>query len=222
VQCRRIRPAPVDFNGGPLTDVSDWSPDSKTLLFTSLKEGSLDLYLISVEGGAPRRLTSDPKIETDPGWSRNGKWIYFWSDRTGETQVYKMPSGGGDPVQVTKKGGLYASESLDGKWLYYSKIAVGDRHAIWRVPLVGGEESLFHEGPVSASFNFVVVDDGIYFTNSGGTLDFIDFKTGRTSAICKVDKPWQWGLTISPDHRWILCSLPEEGFNDLMLVENFR
>ena len=62
----------------------------------------------------------------------------------------------------------------------------------------------------------------IYFTNYGGTLDFIDFKSCKAKTLCKVDKWWQLGLSISPDHRWILCSLPEEGFNDLMLVENFR
>jgi Tol biopolymer transport system component/predicted Ser/Thr protein kinase len=215
-------PRPLTSIGGAWTGDPSWSPDGKTLVFDSVKEGSSDLYLISVEGGSPRRMTSDPKVETDASWSRDGKWIYYWSDRSGGSEVYKVPSGGGDSIQVTRKGGLYASESLDGKWLYYSKGIAADRFAIWRVPHGGGEESLFHEGPVSATYNFVVVDDGIYFTNSGGTLDFIDFKTGKTRTICKVDKGWDWGLTISPDHRWILCSLPEEGFNDLMLVENFR
>ena len=65
-------------------------------------------------------------------------------------------------------------------------------------PAGGGEETLFHEGPVSATYNFVVIDDGIYFTNVGGTLDFIDFKTGRARTVCKIDKSWWWGLSISP------------------------
>ena len=78
---------------------------------------------------------------------------------------------------------------------------------------------------MSYAYNFVVVDEGIYFTKvtkTGVNLEFIDFKSGKTRTISKVDKRWSYGLTISPDHRWILCSLPEEGFNDLMLVENFR
>jgi hypothetical protein len=75
---------------------------------------------------------------------------------------------------------------------------------------------------VSATYNFVVVDDGIYFTNLGGKLDFVAFKTGKAKTICKVDRAWDWGLSVSPDGRWILCSLWEPGFNNLMLVENFR
>jgi Tol biopolymer transport system component/tRNA A-37 threonylcarbamoyl transferase component Bud32 len=208
--------------GGAWSGDPSWSPDGKTLVFDSVKGGSADLYLINGEGGAPRRLTSDPQIETDPSWSRDGTGVYFWSDRTGRGEVYKMPAGGGKAIQVTRNGGAYASESLDGKWLYYSKATVEGTIAIWKVLRAGGEESLFHEGPVSATYNFVVVDDGIYFTNSGGTLDFIDFKSGKNRTVCKVDKGWSWGLSISPDHRWILCSLLEEGFNDLMLVENFR
>jgi eukaryotic-like serine/threonine-protein kinase len=211
------KPRQLTSTGGAWSGDPSWSPDGKTLVYDSAKEGSPDLYLISVDGGAPRRLTSDPKTETDPSWSRDGKWIYFWSDRTGGPQVYKMPAGGGDAIQVTRNGGFYASESLDGRWLYYNKD--GD---IWKVPPSGGEEGLSYKGPVSASYNFVVLNDGIYFTNSGGTIDFIDFKTGKSRTICRVDKPWQWGLSVSPDRRWILCSLREEGFNDLMLVENFR
>jgi Tol biopolymer transport system component/tRNA A-37 threonylcarbamoyl transferase component Bud32 len=208
--------------GGPSTGDVRWSPDGRTLLFDSRKEGSADLYLISAEGGLLRRLTSDPGYEGEPSWSRDGKWIYFLSDRSGRAQVYKMPAGGGEALQVTRKGGANASESPDGKWLYYSKDVAG-RTTLWRVPLSGGEESQFHEGPVGGgSYNFVVVDDGIYFTKVGGTIEFIDFKSGKTRTICQVEKRWQYGFTISPDHRWILCSLFEESFNDLMMVENFR
>ncbi len=215
-------PRQLTSMGGPLTGDVRWSPDSRMLVFDSLKEGSLDLYLISAEGGSPRRLTSDLKTEADASWSRDGKWVYFWSDRSGDDQVYKVPSGGGEAIQVTRKGGLYASESPDGKWLYYSKSSAGG-WAIWKVPSGGGEESQFHEGPIiGGTYNFVVVEDGIYFTKSGGTLDFIDFKSGKTRTLCRIEKGVEFGLSISPDHRWILCSLREEGSNDLMLVENFR
>ena len=60
------------------------------------------------------------------------------------------------------------------------------------------------------------------FTNAARTLDFIEFKSGKTMNICKVDKVWSRGLPISPDHRWILFSLEDEPLNTLMLVDNFR
>ena len=38
----------------------------------------------------------------------------------GTTQIWKAPSGGGQAAQVTHGGGLIASESRDGKWLYFA------------------------------------------------------------------------------------------------------
>ena len=35
-----------------------WSPDSKHIAFASAREGSLDVYISSLEGGSPKRLTT--------------------------------------------------------------------------------------------------------------------------------------------------------------------
>lgn len=35
-----------------------WSPDGTQIAFSSAREGSMDVYIMSKEGGAPRRLTS--------------------------------------------------------------------------------------------------------------------------------------------------------------------
>ncbi len=220
------KPRQLTFIGGPGVGNSRWSPDGKMLVFDSNKEGSSDLYLISADGGPLTRLTSDPGLEMEARWSRDGKWIYFWSDRTGRTEVYKVRPGGGETIQVTKNGGNCAFESPDGKWLYYAKGPSPEACSIWRIAVGGGEETKVHEGPVSYAYNFVVVDDGIYFTKGawGAKLDleFIDLKRGKTRTICQVDRFPSFGLAISPDHRWMLFPLWEESLNDLMLVENFR
>jgi eukaryotic-like serine/threonine-protein kinase len=214
--------------GSPLVSNARWSPDGKTLLFDSRREGSSDLYLINAEGGSPRRLTSDPGYEGEARWSSDGKWIYYRGDRDGRDQVYKVPVGGGSAVQVTTKGGLYAFESPDGRWLYYSKY-VGSVGTIWRMPVTGGEEHQVAPGPIGGQhFNFVVVENGVFFTKdapTGGTLEFVDVARGKSRTVLQVDKRWGLGLTVSPDRRWLLVTLWRDGpagLNDLMLVENFR
>jgi Tol biopolymer transport system component len=214
-------PVQLTSFGGPLAANPRWSPDGQSILFDSLAGGVRDLYLISPDGGAPRHLTNNPEDEAEPRWSRDGKWIYFASSRSGRDEVWKMPSGGGAAVQVTRNGGGAAFESPDGKFVYYAK---GSR--IWKVPVDGGEETQVLEGPLSFSFNFVVVEDGIYFVSASGwpapgVLHFFNFATGALKPVVTI-RLWMLGLTISPDRRSILYSQIDQAGSDLMLVENFR
>jgi hypothetical protein len=89
------------------------------------------------------------------------------------------------------------------------------------MPVGGGEEKQIGSGHLTSSANYVIVDDGIYFTKAGGTLEFLDSKSGKSRTVAKIDKLWFLGLAISPDHRWILASILDQTLNDLMLVENF-
>ena len=53
-----------------------WSPDSRHLAFLSDKnEGQLQLYLVDLAGGSPRKLTSLSGFLADPAWSGDGKTI---------------------------------------------------------------------------------------------------------------------------------------------------
>src|SRR5262245_11637217 len=103
--------------------------------------------------GSVEQLTDDPADEIEPRWSRDGKWIYFGSNRTGRWEVYRIPRTGGTFVQVTRNGGVAATETLDRKWLYYAK-NVSSPTSIRKVPVSGGEETKVLDG-LSYSINFV-------------------------------------------------------------------
>src|SRR5689334_23497408 len=66
---------------------------------------------------------------------RSGQWLYFFSNRDhGKPQIWKMPSAGGPAVQVTKNGGWLGLESMDGRFLYFSRQAMAAEETadIWR------------------------------------------------------------------------------------------
>ena len=78
-----------------------WSPDGRWIVFDTRKDGDAEIYVISAEGGAARRLTTNPADDVIPCWSHDGKWIYFGSNRTGRPEIFKMPASGGEaPVNA--------------------------------------------------------------------------------------------------------------------------
>jgi tricorn protease len=73
----------------------------ETIVFTS--EG--DLWSVPVQGGAARRLTSNPGNETMAKISPDGQTIAFAAQYEGPTEVYTIPIGGGLPKRMTWDGG---------------------------------------------------------------------------------------------------------------------
>jgi eukaryotic-like serine/threonine-protein kinase len=213
--------------GNPTTGTPRWSPDSRLIAFDSRPAGPSDIFVISQEGGSPRRLTKELSDDFVPSWSRDGRWIYFCSDRAGRgnRQIWKMPVEGGPATQVTQNGGFEAFESFDRKFLFYSKWDPGDE--IWRLPIAGGQESLFLKGVERRCW--AIAEKGIYFVateRNGSFVQFIDFATRRVSQIMRLQRKLRHdllrGLALSPDGRSLLCTLVERDTSDIMLVENFR
>jgi len=215
---------------GPKVGSPSWSPDGRQIAFDARPEGNPDIFVISAEGGRPRRLTDDPAEEIAPSWSRDGRWIYFESNRNGSMQTWKIPAEGGEARQVTKGGGSVAYESMDGKFLYYTKgrNVVG----IWRVPVEGGEETLVVDTHKAGYWSaWTLVEKGIYFMTAEQparpAIEFFSFSTGKVTEVVALAKPFRpWtnpeGLSVSPDGRWILYTQEDRSDTDIMLVENFR
>jgi Tol biopolymer transport system component len=161
-----------------------------------------------------------------PNWSRDGQWIYFYSDHEGRPfQLWKVPFKGGPPVRVTKNGGVYAVESDDGRFLYYSKFT---ESGVWKMPVAGGEEVRVLDQPEGEQwFNWALSPSGIYFLTGdppNGKIKFFDFATGKTTSIFALEKrvPFFAGLALSPDGKSLLFGQFESSDSYIILVKNFR
>jgi len=182
--------------------------------------------VLTIDGGVPRRITTDASDDSVPSRSKDGRWIYFASNRGGDQQVWKVPVESGEAVQVTKQGGFTTFESAGGKYLYYSKGSVSP--GVWRIPVVGGEESLVLDQPGAGSWGqWALEDDGIYFINlksrGGPAIEFFSFERHEIRRIVGLESVNEFvsGLAISPDRRWILYTQQDPISSDIMLVENF-
>lgn len=206
------------------TSNARWFSDGRKILFNSWHPLS-DLYIIDVRNGTLRPITDDPADEIEPTWSRDGKWIYYASNRTGRWEVYRMPAAGGASARITKDGGVSSHESVDRTWLYYAKSAESPTE-IWKVPVSGGQEIKVLEG-LSYSLNFVATDKGIYFMSVGyeanqTAIEFYDFATSRRELLFTLNKPWFYGMSISPDQHSLVYSVIDHAGSNLMLIDNFR
>src|SRR4051794_4303492 len=83
------------------------SPDGTLVAFTAQtvdlanNTKPIQIYLVPVAGGAPRRLTDQGTSNTRPRWTRDGKQIVFVSDRNNGSQIWSMSADGTDPRQIT-------------------------------------------------------------------------------------------------------------------------
>ncbi|HMH44610.1 MAG TPA: LpqB family beta-propeller domain-containing protein, partial [Pyrinomonadaceae bacterium] len=87
-----------------------YSPDGRSLAFTSTRTGNGDIYLLTIDTGDLKRLTFDDSNDQLDAWSADGRWIYFTSSSRdmGGTDIYRVSSDGGTPMQVS--GDLYTNE----------------------------------------------------------------------------------------------------------------
>jgi len=100
-----------------------WSPHGTQLAFVrSLGGSSGEVWLVSVDGGAPRRLTRDPDgvRAYDPEFTADGAGIVHASNRAGTTNLWLAPLDGGPPTRLTTGAGPDEAPSVarDGSIVY--------------------------------------------------------------------------------------------------------
>jgi Tol biopolymer transport system component len=220
---------------GPACGTPRWSPDGHWIALDARVEGQADIYLVAADGSKLHKLTDDPANEVIPSWSHDGRWVYFSSDRSGRYEVWRIGKDGGHASQVTRSGGFSASESPDGKQIYYTKPYINTspagyldqgifrlhthfRQGLFSMQLPNGEETQILQGPVGWTFG--VTSKGIYFQPNEQMVQLRDAVTGRISTIAEMDKGAM--ISVSPDDAYVLWSQLDRISMDLMLVEHFR
>ena len=58
-----------------------FSPDGRWIAFTSDRTGSNSVYIVSIDGGTPTRLTWHPSAAFARGWTNDGKRVLYASSR---------------------------------------------------------------------------------------------------------------------------------------------
>lgn len=205
------------FAAGPASSGQDfqpaWTPDSRGIVFTAavnrdeaaFAEVRYNLYLISADGGEPRRLTQGPDSYSRPVFRRDGKALYASMERSDATYslerlvMFDWPAAG-KPAIVTESFDrsvgsyvfsedsrtiLLTAEEAGHEKLYTVQASggpvrpVGDLKAGCYSSLAGSDTALFANFDSAVNPPEVVRID----TATGNYKLLTGFNTGRTAAL---------------------------------------
>ncbi len=114
---RRLTSPPANFSAGDLNPA--FSPDGKMLAFTRAVNGiNMDVYIVAVSGGEPRRLTFDDANLKGLAWTPDGREIVFSSSRGGS---FTRPRSGEFPPRAERLNGCWALDRPPSRWLLIVK-----------------------------------------------------------------------------------------------------
>jgi dipeptidyl aminopeptidase/acylaminoacyl peptidase len=195
-----------------------WSPDGKWLAFLSTRDGTAQVWLISLEGGEATKLTNLSTGADNVMWSPDGKWLAFTSEvfpdcrddacnekRDAEREKSKVKARAYDAL-------LYRHWDAweDGKrsHLFVISVAGGTPRdltagADYDVPPVqrGSGEDLAWS-PDSKELCFTAVTDPVEAISTNGDLFVVPAGGGEIKKIT-TNGGFDGNPAYSPDGRWI-------------------
>ena len=114
-----------------------WAPDGGSIVFTSERSGSADLYRVKPDGTGLERLTDHPAYDDQAAFSPDGRQLVFVSTRAGGTaDLWTMDVQTRRAKALTSGAGgdFRPSWSPDGRWIAFSSDRVSNlpfAHGRW-------------------------------------------------------------------------------------------
>ena len=120
-------------SGAPLGDTDPaLSPDGKTIAFIGWTASRINnIYLMPVDGGRPRVLTTDA---TRIAWMPDGRAIVFSSEHG---RLWRIPVTGGTPEAVTSSAELVSAPAIARRGNRLAYVVNESAASLWRIDLTG-------------------------------------------------------------------------------------
>ncbi|HYK90829.1 MAG TPA: S41 family peptidase [Acidobacteriota bacterium] len=154
-----------------------------------------DLWLATVQGGIPSRITTHPGREYAAKFSPDGKWIAYTGSYDGPPDIYLIPSEGGIPKRLTYMpgGAVSVAWTPDSRYVVfravYGRKPISRDPKLYRVSIDGSmPEALPIERGVSCSFS----EDGrqmLYVRRGNQDYYWKRYKGGQYPDIWLADFP---------------------------------
>ncbi len=175
-----------------------WSPNSQSIAYVQSVNGNqesswfelnaerkTDIYVVSADGGSPRKLTSNAAADSNPEWSPDGSELAYLAamsaDGWAEKQdIMVLAATGGTPRDLTRDFPDSAGDpkwSPDGKSVYWNS-EEGVRRHVFRVAANGGKF--------------------VHITEGGAMYADFDLSPDGNRIVCTID------TSMSPPDVWVI------------------
>ena len=202
-----------------------WSPDGRTIAFSSWRSGYQDIYLLFPYGGSPLQNPTRGTPEKQswlPAWSPDGSRIAFTTSRDGNAEIYIMNRDGGGLMRLTNHPGIDTTPtwSPTGKQIAF----VSDRTGTPQIYIVNvdgtGLLRITYESHCDRpTWSPAPLNEIAYSTRSGGgnIVKVFDFATRSTrpltDAIGNNESP-----SFSPNGRHVAFSSTRAGREQIFTI----
>jgi Tol biopolymer transport system component len=140
------------------------SPDGRLIAFVQDEQKGKDLFIVPLEGGTPKRVSSSGVASSNPVWSPDGRFLAFVgavegnsrvrtvSIETGEERIYENTDASADEADLAN-----LAWSPQDRILYHRP---GNRNFFWLDPASGAEQPLVKNDSVGWMFTPIPSPDG--------------------------------------------------------------
>jgi len=194
------------------------------IAFVSERDGNREIYVMSADGSAVRRLTDHPAADVYPAWSPDGARIAFVSGRDGNADIYVMNTDGTAPQRLTNSPAEEASPawSPDRARIAFVSASEGNREIYvmnadgsnpQRLTTDPGDDVAPGWNPAGTAIVFAAERDGnaeIYLMDAGGASQ----RRLTTSFGMDAGHP-AW----SPNGERISFTAGQDGVGDLFVTD---
>lgn len=127
-----------DSPAGPDDPNSEFDFSRDLIAFESSRRGSIDIYLMTVDGSDVLNITNHSAVDGDAAWSPDGSQLAFASTRDGNTEIYVMDVDGSNVTRLTDHAAIdrFPAWSPDGSTIAFSSDRDGS-FAIYLMDLDG-------------------------------------------------------------------------------------
>jgi len=200
-----------------------WTPDGRSIFYTSYKDGNPSLYLFDLFTGKESKFSSRSGLNLGGKWSPNGKSVALTLERQGNVDIYLLDNTGNVLRRLTDDPGIDVSPtwSPDGDRLAFVSNRSGSPQ-IYILELADGKaRRLTYSGGYNTSPDWSPKGDRIAYTGRVGgrfnifTIPVQGGEPQQMTSNSRDNEEPSW----SPDGRYIVFTSNRRGRYHLHIMQ---